>query len=163
MIRRELSWARSALLIWAAGCPLLVCLFGPWPYPFICHLPIMTKKGCSLLQMQSLLSDKRQTPTRPAQREYLEVIPNVVRELSLERNHGVACVWNSNIIQCRDRSRDLVGTQKAEDTKLSKTSIVEFSGEATFLGFFRHVLVEAKRIIEVYKYWDEQGNAFQLE
>ncbi len=94
-----------------------------------------------------MLSDKRQTPT--IQREYLDVIPNVVRELSLERNHGVACVWNGNIIQCRDRSRDLVGTQKAENTELSKTSIVEFSGEATFFGFFRHFLVEAKRIIEV--------------
>ena len=74
----------------------------------------------------------------------------MVRELSLERNHRVSSIWNGNIIQCRDRSRDLVGTQEAEDTKLSKTSIVDFSGEATFLGFWGHVLVEAQRIIEVY-------------
>ena len=87
----------------------------------------------------------------------------MVRELSLERNHRIACVWNGNIIQCRDRARDLVGTQKAEDTELSKTSIVEFSGEATFFGFFRHVLVEAKRIIEVYMFVIEKTLELEQE
>jgi len=72
-----------------------------------------------------------------------------VRELSLERNHRITIVVNSNIIQEWDRSRDLVSTQESKDTKLGKTSVVKFGGEATFLLLCGPILAEAKGIIKV--------------
>jgi hypothetical protein len=69
--------------------------------------------------------------------------------LSLERNHWVSVVWDSNVGEGRDGSRDGIGTEEAEDTELSQAAIVELSDQATFLGLLSHVLVEAQGIVQV--------------
>jgi hypothetical protein len=72
-----------------------------------------------------------------------------VRELSLERNHRVSAVWHSNATEGRDGSWDLVGTKESEETELGQAAVIQLSNQATFLGRFVHVLVEAKGVIQV--------------
>lgn len=79
-----------------------------------------------------------------------------VRELSLERNHGITIVMNSNTVQSGDGSWDLVSTQETEDTELSQTSVVKFGSQATLLGFGGLVFAEAKGIIKVYREVDDR-------
>mmetsp|Transcript_15390 Transcript_15390/g.32560 ORF Transcript_15390/g.32560 Transcript_15390/m.32560 type:complete len:279 (+) Transcript_15390:226-1062(+) len=99
----------------------------------------------SLLHRRSSMDGaKVSCVTSPTTRRFLEV-----RELSLKRNHGITLVWDSNTVQSRDRSRDLVSAQESKDGKLSKTAVVEFGLKATLFGLFRHILVEAKGIIQV--------------
>ena len=83
-----------------------------------------------------------------------------VRELSLKRNHGVTIIVNGNGVQCGNGTFDLVGAQETKDTELGETSVVEFGGEAAFLGLGGHVLVEAKGIVEVWYEWmDKEGGS----
>lgn len=69
--------------------------------------------------------------------------------MSLERNHWVSGVRDGNAVKGRDGTGDLVGTEEAEDTELSKTSVVDFGAKTLFLGLFGHLGVEAKGIVKV--------------
>jgi hypothetical protein len=72
--------------------------------------------------------------------------------LSLERNHGVSRVWDGNVVQGRDRSRDLVGAKEGDDSELSKTSVVDLSEKAFLLLLRRHVLKVDRREDETLSY-----------
>ena len=72
-----------------------------------------------------------------------------VRELSFERNHRITAVRAGDVVEQWDRTRDGIGTEETEDTELGKTSIVKFGNQPAFLGFFGHLLVESKRIVQV--------------
>lgn len=73
-----------------------------------------------------------------------------VRELTLERNHRVSVVGDCNIAQRRHGPWDLICTEEAKDTELGEASVVELCCQAALFCLFRHVLVEAERIVEVY-------------
>ena len=72
-----------------------------------------------------------------------------VRELSLERNHGIAIIMNCNVIQQRNGAWDLISAQETKDSQLSKTTVVQLGSKALLLRFGGHVLVESKWIVEV--------------
>jgi len=88
-----------------------------------------------------------------------------VRKLSLEWNHNVSIVWDSNSAQGGYGSWDGIGTQESENSEHGKTSIVQFSGKTTLLGLLRHVLGEAEWIVKV-KYEvnivTEEGEGWEL-
>jgi len=69
--------------------------------------------------------------------------------LSFEGDHGISRVRDGNIVQEGNRSWDSVGAKESKDSKLGQTSVVDLSTEASFLGFLRHVLVEAEGIVQV--------------
>ena len=91
---------------------------------------------------------KPATATTIKHRAYLCRLAKV-RELSLERNHGIAIIMNCNVIQQRNGSWDLISAQESKDSQLSKTTVVQLSSKALLLRFGGHVLVESKWIIEV--------------
>mmetsp|Transcript_3805 Transcript_3805/g.6345 ORF Transcript_3805/g.6345 Transcript_3805/m.6345 type:complete len:263 (-) Transcript_3805:46-834(-) len=72
-----------------------------------------------------------------------------VGELSLERNHWVARVWNSNVGEEWDGSWDGIGAQETKDTELSQSTVVDFSNQTLLLGLCGHVLVEASRVVKI--------------
>lgn len=68
-----------------------------------------------------------------------------IRELPLERNHGVSGVWDGDIVKKGNGSRDFVGAEEAEDSEHSKTSVVDLREKTLFLLLSGHVLTGRKR------------------
>jgi len=85
----------------------------------------------------------------PVANNLLEGVSFKVGELSLERNHWVSRVRDGNSVKGGNGTGDFVSTEEAEDTKLGKTSVVDFSTKTLFLGLFGHLGVEAKGIVKV--------------
>ena len=82
-----------------------------------------------------------------------------VGELSLERNHRISRVWDGNVVESRDRSRDLVGAKEGNDSELSKTSVIDLSEKALLLLLRRHVLKAGRRDDEIVSDCPTLGNA----
>ena len=72
-----------------------------------------------------------------------------VAELTLERDHRVSAVRGGNTAEKRNTAGDLVGRKEGKDSKHGKTSVVDLGHKAAGLGLLRHVLAEAKGIVQV--------------
>ena len=72
-----------------------------------------------------------------------------VSELALKGNHRVSFIRNCNSIESGDTAWDLIGAQKAKDTELRQSAVVQLGHQPTLLGLLGHVLVETKGIVKI--------------
>jgi hypothetical protein len=71
-----------------------------------------------------------------------------LEQVALEGSHDFAGIWLDNASEKRDRSRDGLLAKEAKDTQLSQSSIVDFTLEASCLGFRRLILAQIKWIVQ---------------
>ena len=73
--------------------------------------------------------------------------------ISGESSHNITIIWDGNVVQKRDRSRDLISREETKDSKHSKTSVVDLYLKSTLFLLGTFVLAEAKRIEKVEWHW----------
>lgn len=66
-----------------------------------------------------------------------------------ERSHDLSSIWLDDSAEDRDRSWDGLFAQESEDTKLGKTSVVDFGQKTLFFCLFAHILAELEWIVVV--------------
>ena len=69
--------------------------------------------------------------------------------MTFEGNHGISFIGDCNSIESGDTAWDLIGAQKAKNTELCQSAVVQLGHQPTLLGLLGHVLVETKGIIQV--------------
>jgi len=91
----------------------------------------------------------------------LVCLDSSLKHVGGEGGHDLSVVGLDDSVQRWDGSRDCGLNEEAEETKHSKTSVVDFDFESTGLLFITGALVQAKRVVQVE--WDRVGEIDNVE